>query len=101
MNLTPEQLAKITDPNHPIFQVMERITAIEQRLTTNDPEISTHLKVVLKQLQEYEELAHLLTPEQVGILMKGYQKHTGIHLVVEKPTKTSTRGKKPTVEDLL
>ncbi len=84
MNLTPEQLAKTT-PDHPIHIVNARIAAIQERMTKNDPEISTHLREVHKMLREYEELAHLLSPEDIGILMRGFQKHTGISLVVDAP----------------
>lgn len=100
MNLTPEQLAKMT-PDHPLLVVMERITAIENKMAANDPEISTHLKTVWKELQQYEELSHLLTPEQIGSLMRGMQKHTAIQLVVEEGPKKSKRGSKPSVDDLI
>lgn len=99
MELTPEQLAKTT-PDHPIHQVLERMTAIEQKLLQNDPEISTHLKAIWTHLQEYEDLAHLLTPQQIGILMKGLQKHSAISLIVEDKKRPS-KSKKVTAEDLL
>lgn len=101
MNLTPEQLAKMT-PDHPLLVVIERITAIENKMMANDPEISTHLKAIWKEMQTYEELAHLLTPEQIGVLMRGMQKHTTIQLVVESTSKGG-RGKKnkPSVDDLI
>jgi len=100
MNLTPEQLAKC-QPDHPIFEVMTRITAIEDTMLKQDPQLPTHLKVVHKQLQEYEELAHLLTPEQIGVLMKGFQKHTAIQLVVEEQAKPRKRASKVGVDDLI
>jgi protoheme ferro-lyase len=99
MNLTQEQLAKVT-PDHPIFEVMERMNLIQQKMAQNDPEISTHLKSIWKHLQTYEELAHLLTPEQIGVLMKGMQKHTAIQLVVETPAK-GRKKTKPSVDDLI
>jgi hypothetical protein len=99
VNFTPEQLAKVT-PDHPIMQVMERLTAIENKMTQNDPEISGHLKAIWKELQTYEELAHLLTPEQIGVLMRGMQKHTAIQLVVETPAKARKKNK-PSVDDLI
>ena len=79
---------------------MTRIHAIEERMKTNDPEISTHLREVHKHLREYEELAHLLSPEDIGILMRGFQKHAGISLVVEQKTK-STKKAKVGVDDLI
>jgi hypothetical protein len=91
MNLTPEQSANLS-PDHPIFQVMERITKIQEKMVAQDPEIGTHLAAVHKMLGQYEELSHLLTPEQIGVLMQGLQKHTTISLVVEDQKK-GTRGK--------
>lgn len=93
MNLTPEQLAKV-GPDHPIMQLMERMTAIEQKLAANDPEISTHLKEIMKLMGTYEELAHILTPDQIAVAMKGLQKHVGIQLVIEEQSgKKSGRSK--------
>lgn len=100
MNLTPEQLTKC-EPGHPIFNVIERLTLIENKLIAQDPEIKTHLKVIHSELQQYEELAHLLTPEQIGVLMKGLQKHSAIQLVVEEQTKTRGKSKKVSVDDLI
>jgi hypothetical protein len=101
MNLTPEQLAKVT-PDHPIFVVMERMNKIEEGMTRADPELPTHLKVIHKHLAEYEELAHLLTPEQIGILMKGFQKHSGIQLIAEAAAKKGGgKSKKVSVDDLM
>lgn len=102
MNLTPEQLAK-TSPDHPIHQVMERLRLVEEKMQKADPEIGTHLKEIHKHLRQYEELAHLLTPEQIGVFMRGMQKYTAIVLVTEDQgkKKSSSRSKKPTVDDLI
>ncbi len=99
MELTPEQLAKMT-PDHPLLKVIERMSEVEKRLNAADPEISTHMKAIWQQLQEYEDLAHLLTPAQVGVLMKGMQKHTAISLVVESKS-SSKKSKKVTADDLI
>jgi hypothetical protein len=101
VNLTPEQIAKCS-PDHPIFVVLERMTKIEESMTRADPELPTHLKVILKHMQEYEELAHLLTPQQIGVLMQGFQKHSGIQLVAEAAAKKGgKKGPKVTVDDLM
>jgi hypothetical protein len=102
MNLTPEQLAKINDPNHPILVVIDRMTKIEEKMKTNDPEISTHLKEIWKHMQQYEELAHLLTPQQIGVLMAAMQKHVGVQLVSDEAgKKTKSKSKKVSVNDLI
>lgn len=101
MNLTPEQLAKC-GVDHPIHIVMERLNLIEAKMKAADPEISTHLREVWKHMQQYEELAHLLTPAQIGVLMKGMQKHTAIQLVAEDSgKKTRSKSVKIGADDLL
>ncbi len=99
MNLTPEQTANLP-VDHPIFNVLDRMKKIEEKLVKNDPEISTHLKEIWKAAQEYEDLAHMLSPEQIGILMKGMQKHTAITLVAESSGKKG-KSKKIGVDDLM
>jgi endonuclease V-like protein UPF0215 family len=99
MELTKEQMEKVT-PDHPIFVVIDRMNKIEEKMKTNDPEISTHLREIWKHMQQYEELAHLLTPQQIGVLMQGLQKHTAIQLVVDTPSK-SKKAKKYGVDDLI
>lgn len=99
MELTPEQIAKL-EPSHPLFVVLERMKKVEEKMNTADPEISTHMKAIWQQLQEYDDLAHLLSPQQIGVLMKGLQKHTGISLVVEDKKRPS-KSKKITADDLL
>lgn len=99
MNLTEEQLAKITDPNHPIMLVIERMNKIQDLMAKNDPEIKTHLREIWKACQQYEELAHILTPEQIGVYTKGMQKYSGQYLVVEGAGKKKKSGK-TTVDDI-
>lgn len=101
MNLTPEQLAKC-GPDHPIHNILQRMNLIEEKMRAADPEIGTHLKAIWKECQQYEELAHLLTPEQIGSLMKAVQKHTAITLVVEDAgKKTKSKSVKYGVDDLI
>jgi len=101
MTPTKEQLEKLS-VDHPIFTVLERMSLVEEKMAKADPEIGTHLRVIHKTLGEYEELAHLLSPEQIGVLMKGLQKHTGIQLVMEDQAKGSRgKSKKTTVDDII
>lgn len=99
MQLTSEQLAKV-NPDHPILAVVDRLTKIEEGMLKNDPELPTHLKAIWKEMQQYEELAHLLTPEQIGVLTKGLQKHTAIQLVIEDAPKRK-KSTKIGVDDLI
>ena len=99
MQLTSDQLAKLT-PDHPIISVIERLTKIEEGMLKNDPELPTHLKSIWKEMSQYEELAHLLTPDQIGVLTKGLQKHTAIQLVIEDAPKRK-KSTKVGVDDLI
>lgn len=99
MQLTNEQAAGLA-PDHPVFVVLQRLDEIERRMKIQDPEISTHLKEIWKVAHQYEDIAHLLSPEQIGVLMKGLQKHAGIQLVTEsKPS--SRKSKKVSADDLI
>lgn len=98
MNLTPEQAARL-DPNNPIFVVLERLKLVEEKMKVQDPQISTHLREIWKHMQQYEELAHLLSEEEIGILFRGLQKHTAIDLVVNATSKG--KSKKVGVQDLI
>lgn len=101
MNLTPEQAAKCS-VDHPIYQVMERLEKIQDTMLRNDPELRTHLKAIHTLCKEYEELAHILTPEQIGVMMKGMQKYAAISIVTEGAKKpTSKKLKNTTVDDLI
>lgn len=102
MNLTPEQSAKCA-PDHPIYKVMDRLDKIQDTMLRNDPELRTHLKEIHKLCKEYEELAHILTPEQIGVLMKGMQKYTAISIVTESAAKKTSSKKlgKLTTDDLI
>jgi hypothetical protein len=99
MNITPEQAGKM-DPNNPIFVVMEKLQLIEQKMKAQDPLISTHLKEIWKHMQQYEELAHLLNDEEIGVLFRGLSKHTGITLVAEDSGKRK-KAPKVGVDDLI
>lgn len=98
-NLTPEQLAAL-QPDHPIFAIMERMEKIQDTMTRNDPELATHLKVVHKTLGQYEDLPHILTPEEIGVLMNGFKKHAGMVLIAEKPRGSKSKKDKIGLDDI-
>lgn len=87
------------------LDVFSRIDAIESELLKKDPQLPTHLAAIHKTLIQYEELAHLLSDDQIKILFKGQMKHMAVELIKEgagKKTSASTnkRLSQTTVDDL-
>lgn len=68
-----------TSPEH--GKVLERLQSLEDALIAQDPMMKVHLAEIHKHLIQYEELVHLLTEDQIGILMAGQQSHTNTVLV--------------------
>jgi hypothetical protein len=64
-----------------------------------------HLGAIHKQLITYEELVHLLTPEEIGRIVAAQQVHGNISLAVELTSKAgkakaANRTAKMTLDDL-
>lgn len=71
-------------PEHPkLAELLPKLAALEASLLANDPKMPGHLKEIHKYLIQFEELAHLLTEEQIALIMDGQQKQTGIRLAAE------------------
>lgn len=89
----------IVDMAH--MEVLERLGKLEETLKSTDPQIPVHLSNILKTLQTYEELVHLLKDEQIRVLMEAMTKYRKVELVKEA---TTSRGKKAlsktTVDDI-
>lgn len=67
---------------------LQNLAALEQSLLARDPMMKSHLLEIHKQLIGYEELVHLLSDEQIGIIMAAQQLHTNTVLVGSATTKT-------------
>ena len=82
----------------PIVQgVRGRLKEIEDKLLEQDPNLPVHLSAIHQTLLQYEELVHILSEEDISILIRGQKKHAGVQLVsqaVSKKTgpKTVKRG---------
>lgn len=71
-------------PEHPkLAELLPKLTALEEALLKNDEKMPSHLKEIHKYLIQFEELAHLLTEEQIAGIMEAQQKVTGIRLAQE------------------
>lgn len=87
--LTPEP-PKL-DPADPLqFEMLTRLASLEEALLARDPLMKTHLGAIHKQLITHEELVHLLSPVQIGEIVRAQQSHTNTSLAQEV---TTTSGK--------
>lgn len=75
-----------SNPQHQ--EALARLAQLQAALLAKDPSMPMHLKEIHKQLIQYEELVHLLTPEDIGIIMAAQQQHTNTVLVAAGTTKS-------------
>ena len=87
-----------TVPLSNVDQLRDKILSLRERLTTASPGWESHLHSIHKQLAEDESLSHMLTDEEVGIIVAGLSKRKGV--VIAEQTKRSTSKKKISLEDL-
>lgn len=74
-----------TPENDPLFHIKNdlftKIDGLEEKLLKQDPMLPGHLKAIHQSLIKYEELAHLLSDDQIRKLIKAQKQHTGTVLV--------------------
>lgn len=92
---TVDTAAEGLDLANPIHLVVQnRLIELQVALEQRDPNIKNHLAEIHKHMIQYEEIVHLLSEEQIAIVMKGQQQHTNTTLVqdvVKKKTSTSKK----------
>jgi hypothetical protein len=83
-------------PQHELL--LQKLSLVEEALQTGDPRMKDHLKESHRLLISHEELAHLLSIEEVAKLMAGQQKHVNTVLVGSMTGKSgkTTAAKKAT-----
>lgn len=86
---------------HPkLKELLPKLDALEAALLAADPKFPTHLKEIHGYLIQYEELAHLLSEQQIAIILEGQQKKLGV-ILAEETTKTKgSKAKGVTADDL-
>lgn len=86
------------------LSVQEKIGLIAAKLLEQDPMLPVHLSHIHAAMIQYEELVHLLKPEEIRNLIAGQMRHTNVQVVKEisKQSKAtvSKRIPKTTVDDL-
>lgn len=100
------QESKEFDMSNPVHaECLQRLANLEAALLAKDPSMKQHLLEMHKQLIGYEELVHLLSDEQIGIIMSAQQIHTNTILTGSTSTasgkkKAAAAGAKLTIADL-
>jgi hypothetical protein len=80
-------------PEHPqLKELLPKMQKLEAALLANDPQMANYLKDIHKHLIQYEELAHLLSEDQIAVILEGQQKKIGVILAAETTkSKQSTK----------
>lgn len=81
------------------LSVLERLSLVEERLKEADPMLGQHMTEIHKTLLANEELVHILTDQQIHVLMAGMQKYKSIQLVEAAAKKPAKRGGKVDIDD--
>lgn len=81
-------------------QLLGKIEDLKLKLQSNMPGYESLLFIIHKQLASDESLVHLLSDEQVGIIVAGLKKRKGIILAEVKKKKDKSSLKNIDVEDL-
>lgn len=64
---------------------------LSQHLEADDPHITSYVSAIYENLYQYEELAHLLTEEQIGIVVRGVLKAKGANIKTTARKTTSVK----------
>lgn len=81
---------------HPkLEEFLPKLDMLEKSLLANDPKMPGHLREIHAYLIQYEELAHLLSEEQIAVILDGQQKKLGVILAEE-----TKKGSKKTVDGI-
>lgn len=78
-------------PVHPkLAELLPKLNALEASLLATDPQMPVHLKEIHKYLLQFEELSHLLSEDQIAIILEGQQKKLGVVLAEETKAKAKS-----------
>jgi hypothetical protein len=82
-----------TDKHPKLAELESKLSTLEQSLLSQDPQMPNHLKEIHKYLIQFEELSHLLTEEQIAIILDAQQRRVGVILAAETKSKKNGGGK--------
>lgn len=85
------ELSSTSNEQH--LKLLEKIKQLGAMLVANDPKFPDHLRAIHKTLIQYEELSHLLSEDELAVIVEGAQKKLGIILAQETKETTPKSGK--------
>jgi hypothetical protein len=103
MGLSTHEQPVINQSNE-ATDILLKISELSTALETNNPDISSYVKAIHKNLLQFPELVHILQPSQVVTIVKGIELVNGEKIAEEtKPKVRATRATKPkeSIADLL
>lgn len=80
-------------------ELHKRIETLKESLLANDPQMPTLLAQIHQNLIKYPDLVHLLKEEEIGLIVKGLERHTQITILAE--VKTSAKKLKNVDADMM
>ena len=82
--------------------IIDRINALQKALAAGLPNYESILYQVHRQLAEDDSLVHILTEEQIGVIVSGLSRKKNVLLVKQEIKKVSSNKKlgQTTVDDL-
>ena len=86
--------ASTPTPLSNLQQVKERIAELEVAINTSLPGYKDALRTIHSILKNDADLPHLLSEEEIGIVLVGLAKHKNIVIATSVSRSTATRGKK-------
>ena len=87
LNLLPDDVNLEGKVLSPAEALASAIKALETKMVEEYPSLPADMAKIRACIQSAPELKATLTPEQIGIIMKGFQAVTDISIVPKKPKK--------------
>lgn len=82
-------------------QILQRIGELEKLLLTGHPQLGMELARIHKNVAEQPELLHILSDEQIALIVKAQSRIAQIEILTEKVSKSSSKPKKTvTLDDI-
>lgn len=73
----------------PAEELQRNLANVYKAIEQDQPDLPLFLENISKQMRQYEELAYLLTDDQLGLFFNGVMKHTNANIKTAKPKKTA------------
>ena len=76
-------------------EFFQRVADLQQALDDAEPGLAGHVQKIHQDLQKMPELVHVLTDEQIAVIVSGLRVQSGISITTAKP-----KAKKAKLADL-